>query len=255
MSSSAQKGKPVSTGGTCPEIIFERIMDTDKEQKAQALYLMLAAIFISSLVACNLIFQKFFFWAPFAWFNIDYQFEISVGLIPYPITFLVTDLISELYGQKKANRVVMAGLVASVFVLGIVLVSMNVPATSWSPVDDETFSGVFGLTGLAVFASMMAYLFAQFIDIRIFHFWKRLTKGKMLWLRNNFSTIPSQFVDTLLVLGLLCGFGVIPWDKFYILFLNGFIYKVVIALLDTPLFYITTAWARKSFGLGLNDEL
>ena len=132
---------------------------------------------------------------------------------------------------------------------------MNVPATSWSPVDDETFSGVFGLTGLAVFASMMAYLFAQFIDIRIFHFWKRLTKGKMLWLRNNFSTIPSQFVDTLLVLGLLCGFGVIPWDKFYILFLNGFIYKVVIALLDTPLFYITTAWARKSFGLGLNDEL
>ena len=230
-------------------------MTKDKEQKAQLLYLILAAIFISSLVACNLIFQKFFFWKPFAWFNIDFEFEISVGLIPYPITFLVTDLISELYGQKKANRVVMAGLVASVFVLGIVLVSMAVPATSWSPVSDETFSGVFGLTGLAVFASMMAYLFAQFIDIRIFHFWKRLTKGKMLWLRNNFSTIPSQFVDTLLVLGLLCSFGAIPWDKFYILFLNGFIYKVVVALLDTPLFYLTTAWARKSFGLGLNDEL
>ncbi len=230
-------------------------LSKEKGRQAQRLYLFLAAIFIASLVACNLIFQKFFFWKPFEWLGWDYTFEISVGLIPYPITFLVTDLISEIYGPKKANRVVMSGVIASLFVFGIVLISDAVTATSWSPVSDDTFSSVFGLTGVAVFASMMAYLFAQFIDIRIFHFWKRLTYGKKLWLRNNFSTIPSQFIDTLMVLGLLCYFEAVAWDKFWVLFLNGFLYKVVVAFLDTPLFYLTSAWAKKYFGLGLEDEL
>ena len=72
------------------------------------LYLILAGIFIASLVSCNLVFQKFFTWTPFG----IYTFEISVGILPYPITFLVTDLISELYGKKKANHVVIAGSVS-----------------------------------------------------------------------------------------------------------------------------------------------
>jgi queuosine precursor transporter len=233
-------------------------MQTDAaklKEQAQTFYFVLASIFIASLVGCNLIFQKFFFWAPLEAFGIDYVFEISVGLIPYPITFLITDLISELYGKKKANQVVVAGLVASVFVLGIVVIANAVPATSWSPVDDETFSKVFGLTGVAVFASMVAYLLAQFIDIKLFHFWKKKTKGKNLWLRNNFSTIPSQFLDTAMVLGLLCYFGAIPWDNFGILFINGFAYKVIIALLDTPLFYFFTGWGKKHFGLAIDEEL
>lgn len=231
------------------------VLRKEKTLHAQRLYLFLASIFIASLVACNLIFQKFFYWKPFEALGWDYSFEISVGLIPYPITFLVTDLISEIYGAKKANRVVMSGVIASLFVFGIVLISDAVPATSWSPVGDSTFSEVFGLTGVAVFASMMAYLFAQFIDIRIFHFWKRLTNGRKLWLRNNFSTIPSQFIDTLMVLALLCYFGAIAWDKFWILFLNGFLYKVLVALFDTPLFYLTSGWAKKYFELGPNEEL
>ena len=82
------------------------------------LYLILAGIFIASLVSCNLVFQKFFTWTPFG----IYTFEISVGILPYPITFLVTDLISELYGKKKADHVVIAGLFSSVFVMGIILI-------------------------------------------------------------------------------------------------------------------------------------
>jgi len=226
-----------------------------RARDAQNFFFLLASIFMASLVACNLIFQKFFFWAPFKALGIDYTFEISVGLIPYPITFLVTDLISELYGQRKANQVVMAGLVASLFLLAIVMIANAVPATSWSPVDDATFSKVFGLTGVAVFASMMAYLFAQFIDIKLFHFWKRRTKGKKRWLRNNLSTIPSQFIDTAMVLGLLCYFGVIPWENFGFLFLNGFIFKVIVALLDTPLFYLATNWGRRHFALAHDEEM
>ena len=179
------------------------------KQKSDRLYIILAGIFIASLVSCNLIFQKFFqidIWIPFVGM---YTFEQSVGLLPYPITFLVTDIISEIYGKKKANKVVTTGLISSLFMLLIVTVSDYVTATAWSPVDGDTFHQVFGLSGAAVFASMMAYLFAQYVDIRIFHFWKKLTKGKHLWLRNNASTIFSQFIDTFSVLFLLCFFNVL----------------------------------------------
>ncbi|MCA9783789.1 MAG: queuosine precursor transporter [Candidatus Cloacimonetes bacterium] len=200
---------------------------------ADRLYLVLASIFIAALVACNLIFQKFFTWTPFGL----YTFEISVGILPYPVTFLVTDIISELYGEKRANQVVVAGFIASLFIMAVILVAIAVPQTAWSPIDDATFKQVFGLFGPAIFASMSAYLLAQHIDIRVFHFWKRLTHGKHLWLRNNGSTIVSQFVDTLSVLSLLCLTGVIAWDRFGSLLANGFLFKVLMALLDTPLFY------------------
>ena len=197
-------------------------------------FLLLAAVFLSALVACNLIFQKFFTWTPLGL----YTFEISVGILPYPITFLATDLISELYGKKKADQVVVAGFAASLFVMAIITIAMWVPQTEWSPVDDGTFRKVFGLFAPAVFASMAAYLTAQFIDIRIFHFWKRLTRGRHLWLRNNGSTIVSQFVDTLVVLLLLCCTGAIEWTRLPGLLENGFLFKVLVALFDTPIFYL-----------------
>ena len=196
-------------------------------------YLILAGIFIASLVSCNLIFRKFFTWTPFGL----YTFELSVGILPYPITFLVTDLISELYGKKKADQVVVSGLIASVFVMGVVLLANYVPNTSWSPVNSELFEKVFGLQGPAVFASMIAYLSAQFIDVRVFHFWKKLTKGKHLWLRNNGSTFVSQFVDTAAVLILLCSAGAIEWSRFLPLLENGFLFKIIVALIDTPIIY------------------
>jgi hypothetical protein len=198
------------------------------------LYLVLAGIFIASLVSANLIFQKFFTWSPFGL----YTFEMSVGILPYPVTFLCTDLISELYGKKKADQVVIAGFAASLFVLIVISIADMVPQTDWSPVDSDTFHSVFGLFGPAVFASMAAYLTAQFIDIRIFHFWKKLTKGKHLWLRNNGSTIVSQLVDTSSVLILLCLAGAIEWSKFPALLQAGFLFKVLVALADTPLFYL-----------------
>ncbi len=211
-----------------------------KNEFQNRLYLILSGIFIASLITANLIFQKFFTWTPFGLFT----FELSVGILPYPITFLVTDLISELYGKKKADQVVISGFVASVFVMIVVLVANAMPQTVWSPVSSEMFNKVFGLFGPAVFASMVAYLLAQFIDIRIFHFWKRLTKGKHLWLRNNGSTIVSQFVDTATVILLLCVTGVVEWERFPGLLGNGFLFKMLVALVDTPLFYLGV-WALK----------
>ncbi len=218
---------------------------------AQRIYLILAALFIASLVVSNLIFQKFFYWDFFGF----YTFEISVGILPYPITFLITDIISEVYGKRKANQVVTAGIFASFFSMLIVYVAGEVPATDWSPINDSLFNKVFGATAIAVLASMMAYLFAQYIDIQIFHFWKRLTKGKHLWLRNNFSTFLSQFIDTFTVLFLLCSFGKIEWDLFATLLLSGFLFKVLIAALDTPFLYLAVYAFRKRFGLKMGEEI
>ena len=106
----------------------------------------------------------------------------------------------------------------------------------WSPVDSDTFHKVFGLSGAAVFASMMAYLFAQYVDIRIFHFWKKLTNGKHLWLRNNGSTIASQLVDTSLV---ICILFIGVWDGRQIFngIIDGWLFKMLMAFIDTPIIY------------------
>lgn len=226
-------------------------MTVQQKSQAQLIYLVLASLFIASLVTSNLIFQKFFYWEPFNLF----RFEISVGILPYPITFLITDILSEIYGKKKANQVVVAGIFASFFSMLIILVADYAPAIDNSPIGNETFTKVFGLSPLAVLASMLAYLAAQFIDIRIFHFWKRLTKGKHLWLRNNFSTFLSQFIDTFTVLFLLSSFKILPWSIFGSLLLSGFLFKVIIAALDTPILYAIVYWFRKKFGLKMGEEI
>ena len=230
--------------------ISKKPLSTQQER----LYLFLTGIFIASLVSCNLIFQKFFqidIWLPFiGW----YTFTQSVGLLPYPITFLVTDIVSEIYGKRRADQVVMSGLIASIFMLFIVSIANYTQAADFG-IDSDTFSKVFGLSGAAVFVSMVAYLVAQFIDVRLFHFWKKLTKGKHLWLRNNASTIFSQMIDTFSVLFLLCYFNVIPWDMLGVLFINGFLFKVFFAAFDTPFFYIISYVLRKKFSLNLGEEL
>jgi|TARA_B100000902_G_C27310445_1_gene918093 uncharacterized integral membrane protein (TIGR00697 family) len=231
-------------------------MTNQKKELAKNLYLLLAGLFITSLVVSNLIFQKFFYWYPF-----DIKifgnslFELSVGVLPYPITFLITDLISEIYGKKSANQVVITGIFASFFSMGILLMANEVPAIKNSPIDDQTFNEVFALSPIAVLASMIAYLIAQFIDIRIYHFWKNLTQGKMLWLRNNFSTFTSQFVDSLLVIGLLSIFGVLEWTLFWGLVISSFLFKILVAALDTPLLYLFVGIFRKTFHLKPTDEI
>ena len=231
-------------------------MTSQKRELAKNIYLLLAGLFITSLVVSNLIFQKFFYWYP-----LDIKllgnslFELSVGILPYPITFLITDLISEIYGKKRANQVVITGIFASFFSMGILLIANEVPAIKNSPIDDETFNQVFALSPIAALASMIAYLLAQFVDIRIYHFWKNLTQGKMLWLRNNFSTFSSQLIDTSLVVGLLSVFGVLEWKLFWGLVISGFLFKIIVAALDTPLLYLFVGIFRKTFDLKPTDEV
>ena len=231
-------------------------MNSKNKLLAQKLYFFLSSIFITALVVSNLIFQKFFSWYPFNFevFGIK-LFELSVGVLPYPVTFLITDIISEIFGKRKANQVVVMGILASIFSIGLLLLGDVLPASSSSPIDDKTFNLVFSASPLAVLASMSAYLIAQFLDIRIYHFWKQLTQGKYLWLRNNFSTFSSQIIDSTTVIALLCIFDILAWDLFLGLVLSSITFKIVVAVIDTPLLYIFVGLIRKKFNLGINDEI
>ena len=224
------------------------------KNQALLLYIILTGIFISCLVTCNLIFLKFFS-IKINFLNLT--FNQSVGLIAYPVTFLITDVISEVYGQKKANFVVISGIISSIIILGIMYLAEIAPADLNSPVDNETFSLVFGEFGIAMAASLFTYLVCQLIDIRIFHFWKKLTHGKHLWLRNNLSTIFSQLIDTFLILFLLMTLTGYPenWPALKKLFINGFLFKMTVALIDTPIIYIFVITIRKKFNLNVGEEI
>lgn len=222
---------------------------SSKKESADFLYLLLAALFIAALVACNLIANKFI--------TVDLGFKVftlSAGVLPYPITFLITDILSEIYGQKKTSRVVITGFVASIFVLFILQLGGLFPAIESSPVSDEHYQTTFGNAWRIIFASMLAYLTAQLVDVRLFHFWKRLTKGKHLWIRNNFSTIVSQLVDTALVVSVIF-VGVQPTSTILQFIIDGWLFKMLVAWIDTPFLYGATYLFRKKLGLAFGEEV
>lgn len=204
-------------------------------------FLLLSGIFLSSLVIGNSLVFKFF--------DVELPLKgivtLSVGILPYPVTFLCTDLISELYGKKRADALVLTGLVVSAYMVLILQVGRVVPVSSLQDASiQEHYLAVFGQSTRAIFASMVAYLFAQFIDVRLYHFWRRLTDGKHLWLRNNGSTMLSQLVDTVAVITILF-YGVWTTEQIIDVIIAGYIFKLLVALVDTPLMYLGTRLFRE----------
>jgi len=217
--------------------------------KARIIFLLLAALFISSLVTCNIIANKFV--------EIDLGFKvftISVGVLPYPITFLITDILSEIYGRKKTRAVVLSGLVVSFFVMFMLWLGHVFDAIPTSPVKNQDYDTVFSNTGRVIMASMTAYLVAQLIDVRLFHFWKQKTNGKHLWIRNNFSTIFSQLADTILVVTVIF-IGQKTFGEISGLVFDGWLFKSLVAVADTFIIYIIIYWFKKGFGLKAGQEI
>lgn len=209
----------------------------------EKIFVILAGFFITSLVLTNLIAGRFFTITIPA---LNINWHLTSGVIAYPVTFLVTDIISEIYGEKRAKLLVFTGFLVSVFTVIIIIISINLPIWESSPVSNEAYNNVFGLAPGIVFGSMIAYLTAQYIDVKLFEFWRKLTNGKHLWLRNNGSTILSQLVDSTLVVIIaliiyptVTGVSTpITWKEAYIIIVGQYIFKALIALLDTPLIYV-----------------
>jgi len=191
-------------------------------------------------------------------------FAIAVGILPYPLTFLCTDFISEFYGRKRANFVVFVGLVLNIWVVFVMWLGGVLPGfEAFDPATGEmvrdaagrlpVFFEIRALTFGAVTASMVAYMAAQFCDVYVFHFWKRLTKGKHLWVRNNGSTMISQLVDTTAVILITHYYAhALPVDldqsigrQLALFIITGYTFKFVIAAVDTLPFYMGVRWLSK----------
>lgn len=224
------------------------------QDKAESAFSVLMAGFVMVLVLTNIIGVKLFLAFPEALPNglFGEPVTLTTGILTYPITFLFTDIVCEVFGRKRANLMVYTGFAMSLFSLILVQVALVVPGSTVWPTGNpnyETveamqtaFDSVFTLPGILIFASMSAYLVAQLMDVRLFHFWKRVTHGRHLWLRNNGSTMVSQLVDTVIVNSIFLGFGLgLPWDIVGKIIVAGYLFKVGMAALDTPLIYLGVA--------------
>ncbi|MEP5766218.1 MAG: queuosine precursor transporter [Halieaceae bacterium] len=225
-------------------------------ERRERVFLVLAGIFICAMTMLNILgITRFIQLGPL---------QLAVGVLPYPITFLCTDLICELYGKARANFMVTLGLGLNFFILGFLYLgnlAPSVPAEALPPwqmmqlaapvslpngsiVENqvELYRLIYATTSGAVFASMMAYIAAQYCDVQLFHFWKRVTKGKHLWIRNNFSTMISQLVDSFMVI--LVTFGAVylagnmTTATLVTLMFSNYAFKFCVAILDTGPFYL-----------------
>jgi uncharacterized integral membrane protein (TIGR00697 family) len=167
-----------------------------------------------------------------------WNFVLPAAIIIYPFTFLLTDIIGELYGKEEANRTVWYGLLASVFAMVIIYVGMLLPVAPFMPEKQSAYEALLGPNRRIVFASLLAYLCSQKHDVWAFHYLKHLTHGRHKWLRNNLSTMVSQLVDTVIFIG-LAFWGTVP--NLGQMILGQYVIKVLIAWGETPLFYLITA--------------
>ena len=205
----------------------------------EKIYTFLCVMFTVTIVLNNLTYQKFVkLLLPFN------QVEISVGAILYPITFLITDLIAELYGKAKANFCVTTSIFLNLIVVMIIFIMDSLPATSWSKINDSTFHNVFGFYGVAFVGSILACYISQTLDVYLYISIKKLTKNSLLWLRNLGSTSISLFIDTCVVIIFLTLFGILEKEHMLELIINSYSWKLFFTFCSVPIFYILVSVSR-----------
>lgn len=224
--------------------------------RRERVFLVLAGFFLGTLAILNILGVTRFLDFSFTVAGVKVPFQLAVGVLPYPITFLCTDFISEFYGRRRANFVVLVGLLLNVWVVLILWLGSALPPEAPEPDAAGRMPVFFEIQRLAfgcVTASMIAYLAAQLCDVYLFHFWKRLTRGRHLWLRNNGSTLVSQFVDTFSVITITHFYaGGIPvdqetaiWPQLWVFIGSGYVFKMAVALIDTIPFYIGSSYLKR----------
>lgn len=205
----------------------------------------LLGLFIASLVAANLLGTKI---------TTILGVAVSVGIFAYPISFLITDIIEEVIGKEKTKHFVLSGFIALIVVFILTLISVILPAAGRYPYNEE-YRIVFGSSLRMIIASLIAFGLSQTHDIWAFNFWKQKTNGSFLWLRNNLSTIASQFIDTTIFM-FIAFYAITPKftaEFIFSLIIPYWLFKIAFALLDTPLVYAGVRWLKS--GLDKNKKM
>ena len=201
------------------------------QSKKETVYIILAGIFITNAVVAELIGGKLIQVGPYL---------MSVGILPWPIVFVTTDLINEYFGEKGVKKLslITACLIAYTFI--IIYAAMQIPAVAGDGlVSDNQFNGVFGQSLWIIVGSITAFMVSQLIDVTIFHFLKNKTGNKMIWLRSTGSTVISQLFDSFIVLGIAFWMtGKMTTEVFIASAFTGYFVKLIIAIALTPLIYL-----------------
>ena len=206
--------------------------------------MLLNGIFIATLIVANIVSAKIVsFWG----------LVIPAAIVGYPLTFLMTDVIGELWGKEEANRTVKLGLVCQIISLALIGLSILLPVAPFADNQAE-FQSIMGQSFRVVGASLVAYLIAQFNDVLIFHKLKEKTNGKHKWLRNNLSTMTSQLLDTAIFIT-IAFIGTVP--NIWVMIASQYLIKFVYAIIDTPFFYLLTREHKEKskYDNGYNQNL
>jgi uncharacterized integral membrane protein (TIGR00697 family) len=208
-------------------------------KRRDKVYVLLTAIFVAALIAGDFIGGKFFSFA---------GRSFSAGIIPFPLTFVLTDVVNEFYGKDGARRLTFAGLAAALFVWAMINFALLLPTRSDSPISDQVFRSAFGTSARLYLASLTAYVIGQMLDISIFQVLRRATGERFLWLRSTGSTVLSQAIDSLSV-SFVFLVGARPLAFIFTNAANNYVGKLVMALLLTPLIYLGHAVLHRYLGL------
>jgi len=197
----------------------------------------LSSVFIACLVAANLVGAKI---------TMLFGVSVSVGIFVYPVTFLITDALEEVFGKEKVTNLVYSSVISLVIVLAFAYLAISLPPAE-RYADNEAFKKIFSSSIRMTMASIVAFFISQTHDIWAFNFWKRKTGGKYLWLRNNLSTMTSQFLDTTIFMFLAFYKMTEKFDAMYVfsLIIPYWIFKIIFALCDTPFVYGLVWWLKK----------
>ena len=205
--------------------------------RAQDKILVMLSVFVTALICSNLLGSKI---------TVILGVPVSVGIFAYPITFLMTDMVEEVYGRKKTKLFIIGGVLALLLTLVLTFLGKILPPAGFYKFNDA-YVTIFSNSIRIIIASLVAFFLSQIHDIWAFNFWKKKTKGRFLWLRNNLSTAVSQFIDTTIFM--FIAFYAITPDytaaKMFAMIVPYWLLKVLFAIFDTPLCYLGVKWLSK----------
>lgn len=210
------------------------------QTRKEIAFMVMAGIFITSAIVAELISCKI----------VDIGlYPIIAGIVPWPVVFLLTDVMNEYFGKQAVRRLSWITVILIAFCFLIVFVAVELPTASNSPVSDPEFRKIFSGSLPIMAGSITAFILSQLLDVQLFALFNKLTNGKMIWLRSTGSTVVSQLVDsyTVLMIGFLIP-GKISFQDFLFFGITGYATKLVIAVGLTPLIYVMHSLAKKILG-------
>ncbi|MBL0912033.1 MAG: queuosine precursor transporter [Bacteroidia bacterium] len=210
------------------------------------LLLILSGFFITNAVVAELISSKLIQLGPFT---------TIVGILPWPLVFLATDVVNEFYGPKVVRRLSFLTSALIGYAFFVVYGALELPAAPGSPASDEVFRGAFGQSLTVIIGSITAFLLSQLLDVTVFWYIRKLTKARFIWLRATGSTLVSQLIDSYVVLGI--GFylpGTFTLDQYLAIGWDNYTLKILVALGLTPFIYISHIWMKRYIGHIAEEE-